>query len=138
MVDQNPFAYFVALHPLPPSLFIQDTMYVFGGSKLPQETITNELWAFNLTNRTWTNLSEDREGEIPMNNSSNSTGTVVDMGSGPLVAMGTTNQMDYLPLAVRGHTAHVVGSKMVVLFGQAKSEQRLVAFVQEYNLGESS
>ncbi len=34
----------------------QDTMYVYGGALLPSEEITNELWALDLTNLTWTLL----------------------------------------------------------------------------------
>ena len=120
---------------------------MFGGSKLPQETITNELWAFNLTNQTWTRLFQDPEGETPaLMNSSSTMNTTVDQNNSSTmnatmepsdnVTMTPANQVSYLPLPVRGHTAHVVGSSMLVLFGQSSREGGHVFFVQEYDLGE--
>ena len=82
-------------------------MYVFGGSLYPSETITSELWRLNLTTFQWTLLFAD-----PANSS-----------------------LTALPLAVRGHTAHVVGSKMVILFGISPGEEEFPAYVQEYDIG---
>ena len=40
------------------------------------------------------------------------------------------------PLPVRGHTAHVVGGKMVVIGGFTDLSFHLLSFVQEYDFGE--
>ncbi len=37
--------------------FLQNIMYVFGGALLPSEELTNELWALDLNNLTWTILT---------------------------------------------------------------------------------
>ena len=73
----------------------------------------SELWRLNLTTFQWTplfNTSED-------NSSAESA-----------VA---------LPAPVREHTAHVVGSKMVVLFGMSPGETLFPSYIQEYDFGES-
>lgn len=88
-------------------------MYVFGGALTPSEVIVSELWQLNLVSLQWTplfNMSEDNSSAEP--------------------ALA-------LPIAVRGHTAHVVGSKMVVLFGISPERVIFPAYVQEYDFGES-
>lgn len=85
-------------------------MYVFGGSLYPSEAISSELWTLDLTSFQWTplfNMSTD------LDNSS-------------------VNPVQ-LPVAVRGHTAHMVGSKMVVLFGFSQGEETFPAYIQEYD-----
>lgn len=89
-------------------------MYVFGGSLLPSEDIVSELWRLNLSTFQWTPLFNISEGEG--NSSAESAVT--------------------LPVAVRGHTAHVVGSKMVVLFGMSPGETIFPSYIQEYDFGE--
>ena len=85
-------------------------MFVFGGSLTPSEEFSNELWQLNLSSLQWS----------------------------PLFSLPNLSSSDSytLPLAVRGHTAHVVGSKMVVLLGFAK-DLTCLTFVQEYNFSES-
>ena len=78
-------------------------MYVFGGTKLATEKLTNELWALDLATTTWALI-----GTKSTNNSSDA----------------------FLPIAVRSHTAHVVGTKMVVLFGLTYVEN---SYVQEFD-----
>lgn len=87
-------------------------MYVLGGSLYPSETILSEFWMLDLTSFKWTPL---------FNVSANP-----DNSSAPT-----------LPIPVRGHTAHVVGSKMVVLFGISSGDELLPAYVQEYDFSES-
>lgn len=82
-------------------------MYVFGGSLYPSETISSELWRLNLTTFQWT----------------------------PLFADSANSSLTALPLAVRGHTAHVLGSKMIILFGISPGEGVFPAYVQEYDIG---
>lgn len=87
----------------------KDTMYVFGGTKVTTEEMTNELWALDLTTMTWalieTNLT---------NNSS----------------------VAFLPFPVRSHTAHVVGSKMLIILGFSSIEDSTVSLVQEFDFSE--
>lgn len=90
-------------------------MYIFGGAVTPSEAIVAELWQLNLTSLQWTPLFN----------------TSTDNSSAESAA--TT-----LPVAVRGHTAHVVGSKMVILFGISPGEEIFPPYVQEYDFGESS
>ena len=46
------------------------------------------------------------------------------------------NDTVLLPVAVRDHTAHVVGNKMVVFFGYAPATNDVIInFVQEYDFG---
>lgn len=81
-------------------------MYVFGGTKVLSEEMTNELWALDLTTMTW--------ALIETNNSSTA----------------------FLPIPVRSHTAHVVGSKMVVMLGMTSLEDSTVSLVQEFDFSE--
>eukprot|EP00731_Ephydatia_muelleri_P020317 Em0013g44a len=85
------------------SVVYNDTMYVFGGTKVLSEEMTNELWALDLTTMTW--------ALIETNNSSTA----------------------FLPIPVRSHTAHVVGSKMVVMLGMTSLEDSTVSLVQEFD-----
>lgn len=88
-------------------------MYIFGGALTPSEAVVSELWQLNLGSLQWTplfNISEDNS---------------------------SAESANMLPVAVRGHTAHVVGSKMVVLFGISPGENIFPAYVQEYDFGES-
>ena len=93
-------------------------MYVFGGSLYPSEVITAELWMLNLTSLEWTPLFN--QSMSPPDNS-------------------TEEEVEELrpPVPVRGHTAHVVGSKMVVLLGLSPGEEEFPVYVQEYDFGES-
>ena len=102
-------------------------MYIFGGSKFPTEEITNELWSLDLMTVTWTNLSPDDNSSV--------NGSSVDGGDVVSMADSTPSRDDYHPIAVRSHTAHVVGSKMVVFFGLSQGELPFVPFVQEYDFG---
>lgn len=96
-------------------------MYVFGGSLYPSEAITAEFWKLNLTSMEWTplfNVSIDNSIEQEFDNSTEAE---------PLSP----------PVPVRGHTAHVVGSKMVVLLGLSHGRENFPVYVQEYDFGES-
>ncbi len=92
-------------------------MYVFGGVLYPSEMITSELWRLHLTSLQWTPLFN--ESVPPMDN--------VTEGVEPLRP----------PVAVRGHTAHVVGGKMVVLLGMSPGEDIFPVYIQEYDFSKS-
>ena len=88
-------------------------MFVFGGTLYPSEVFSSELWMLNFTTSEWTPLFTK-----PVN---------------------STESEDYSlpPVAVRGHTAHVIGSKMVVLFGLSPGEHTFLSYVQEYDFSKS-
>ena len=84
-------------------------MYVYGGSLLPSEEITNELWRFDFRNLNWTDIESCRE--------QNENETVAE----------------YCPIGVKDHSANMVDDRMIILFGYSDGE--LVNFVQEFDLG---
>lgn len=90
-------------------------MYVFGGSLYPSEVMTSELWRLDLTSLKW----------HPLFNQSSPTS---DNSSAPLLQ---------LPVPVRGHTAHVVGGHMLVLFGLSSGAEEFPAYIQRYDFSES-
>ena len=81
-------------------------MFVFGGSLFPSEDFTNELWELDLVLWEWL----------------------------PLFNRTTPTSVISLPVPVRDHTAHVVGSKMVVLYGLSSLSTAFFSLVQEYDL----
>ena len=107
---------------------IQETMYVYGGAKLPSEDVVDELWALDLITHEWTphfNMSEIHvEDNITTLMDEPDVSTVISQPRRSL-----------LPIPVRSHTAHVVDSKMVVLFGLSSSAEFFISYVQEYNFG---
>lgn len=109
-------------------------MYIFGGVLIPDERITDEHWAFHLPTLTWSPLTLHTDNDITYspNNSTTTVGADVD------VAIETTNEdTPTVPIQVRGHTAHVFGSTMVVLFGMTDLENNFINFVQEYDFSEA-
>lgn len=112
-------------------------MHIFGGVLVPEERITNEHWTLHLPTLTWSPLTLDTNDDISTNSSLFNSSDDDDASDN--VSMETTNQNAAgLPLHVRSHTAHVVGMTMVVIFGQTKTDQSFIDFVQEYNFGECS
>lgn len=117
------------------SLFLcmQDTLYVFGGAKWPSEEIVNELWALDIHTRIWTPLFN----LDPLTNKQDNS-TMVD--GDDVISMMSFQPNKYkkniLPLSVRSHTAHLVGSKMIVLFGLSSGTETFISYIQEYDLGE--
>jgi len=111
-----------------------DTLYVFGGAKTPQEEITDELWALDLRTLTWVCLFNGTDMDDLSNNM---TSLNQEGGGGTSISMVTRASQDgddgYLPMPVRSHTAHVVGSRMVVLFGYSSREDIFISYVQEYD-----
>ena len=91
----------------------------------------------------WTCLLNDTStpsNDTTINNSSNATTSLVQGGSSTSVSMATGRAGrsaggDYLPMPVRSHTTHIVGSKMVVLFGYSNREDVFISYVQEYDIG---
>ena len=108
-------------------------MHIFGGVLIPEERITNEHWALHLPSLTWSPLTLHTD-DVITNLSDNSTTVDADAD----VTMETTNQSTTtVPIRVRDHTAHVVGSMMVVLFGMTDSEHKFIYYVQEYDFRKS-
>lgn len=107
-----------------------NSMYVFGGAKIPAEEITSELWVLDLVSLEWTDLSP--VSNTTADNSSDSNATIPGVVSMETLQV-SPQEGDYLPLPVRSHTAHVIGSTMVVLFGLTSDRLNLVGFVQEYD-----
>ena len=113
-------------------------MHVFGGVLIPEERITNEHWALHLPTLTWSplTLSPPPDYDVIDNSTSYSNLTGVADDSGVVVATSNENTVK-LPLGVRSHTAHVVSTVMIVLFGMSDLQPDFFSFVQEYNLGVS-
>ena len=87
-------------------------MYIYGGALLPTEVVTNELWKFNFTTLTWSQIRSTSHG----NESRNETDQVM------------------MSIGVKDHTAHVIGNKMIIIFGYSEVDT-LLNYVQEFNLG---
>ena len=83
-------------------------MYIYGGALLPSEEITNELWRFDFRTLTWTEIESCQSGNESLSS--------------------------YCPLAVKDHSANVVGNKMLIFFGYSPLVA-LINFVQEFDLG---
>lgn len=103
-------------------------MYVFGGAKLQSEEIVNELWALDLQTQVWTPLFNQEALSTDRDND-----TLMEVGDVTSSVSIERNGENFLPLPVRSHTAHVVGSKMVVLFGISSGAETLISYVQEYD-----
>ena len=112
-------------------------MHVFGGVLIPEERITNEHWALHLPTLTWSPLTlhaddYDNDDDVVIE-PDNSTDIDIDTAD---VAMEITNEKTTSgPIRVRGHTAHVIGSTMVVLFGMTDTQRGFIDYIQEYDFG---
>lgn len=105
-------------------------MFVFGGAKLPSEEIVSELWALDLQTQVWTPLFNHQPLSTEHDNA-----TLMEVGDVPPSVSIEPSEQSFLPLPVRSHTAHVVGSKMIVLFGVSSGAETLISYVQEYDFG---
>jgi len=123
----------------------QDIMIVFGGLLVPSETFTDLLWSYNFTSDLWEVVSSSQGNNSISNNFTTSpdismelNDTDYDYASGD--NNNTNNTEDIaawgLPLPVRGHTAHVIGNKMVVIFGLAYTAELFPTAIQQLDLGE--
>ena len=108
-------------------------MYVFGGAKWPSEEIVNELWALNFNTQLWTSLSYFHP--LSLEHDSILTEGDVDIIQNVSKMSFQPNTKTRLPLPVRSHTAHVTGSKMIILFGLSSGTETLISYVQEYDFG---
>ena len=82
-------------------------MYIFGGELISSGVVANELWSFNLTSYQWQLLLPSNSTTFP-----------------------------HLPLAVRDHTAHVVGEQMLIIWGFAGNRGTVnTALIQQYDFG---
>ena len=112
-------------------------MHVFGGVLIPEERITNEHWVLHLPTLTWSplTLSPDPNDDV-IDNSTSYNLTGVDDDNSVVVTTANHNTVK-LPLRVRSHTAHMVSTVMIVLFGMSDLQHEFFSFVQEYDLGMS-
>ena len=117
-------------------------MHVFGGVLIPEEQITSAHWALHLPTLTWLPLTLVSNGNNDViANSTSDNFTAVDVGNhGDVTVTMADDDVDVvqLPLPVRSHTAHMVATTMVVLFGMSDLQHALIYFVQEYDLGMST
>ncbi|CAI8041271.1 Attractin [Geodia barretti] len=109
-------------------------MHVFGGVLIPEERITNEHWVLHLPTLTWSplTLSPDPNDDV-IDNSTSYNLTGVDDDNSVVVTTANHNTVK-LPLRVRSHTAHMVSTVMIVLFGMSDLQHKFFSFVQEYDL----
>ena len=112
-------------------------MHIFGGVIIPEERITNEHWALHLPTLTWSpltlNTHDDDDDNYVITEPDNSTDidlNAVDVSMEIINANSASG-----PIRARGHTAHVIGSTMVVLFGMTDSQHTFIYYVQEYDFG---
>ena len=112
-------------------------MHIFGGVLIPEERITNEHWALHLPTLTWSpltlNTHDDDDDNYVITEPDNSTDidlNAVDVSMEIINANSASG-----PIRARGHTAHVIGSTMVVLFGMTDSQHTFIYYVQEYDFG---
>lgn len=103
-------------------------MYIFGGAKLFSEEIVNELWALDLQTQVWTPLFDHQ----PLN-TEHDNATLMEVGAVTSSVSIESSGESILPLPVRSHTAHVVDSRMIVLFGVSSGAETLISYVQEYD-----
>ena len=90
----------------------QDSLYIYGGV-LNQRKITDEFWAFDMSAHVWAEITQNEQQHVD-----------------PKATTWPTT----MPLAVAGHTAHVVGQKMLVIFGYCPT-WGFTNVVQEYDFG---
>ena len=110
-------------------------MHIFGGVLIPEERITNEHWTLHLPTLTWSPLTlhtynDDDDVVIEPDNS-----TDIDVNAADVAMEITNEKTTRVPIRVRGHTAHVIGSTMVVLFGMTDYQHEFIDYVQEYDFG---
>ena len=118
-------------------------MIVFGGLLVPSETFTDSLWIYNFTSELWevTPAAQGNESlslnfTTTQNVSMEFNDTEFDYASGD---NDTNDTVPWeLPLPVRGHTAHVIGNKMIIFFGLSYAAELFPSDLQQLDLGEHS
>ncbi|XP_065882352.1 attractin-like protein 1 [Dysidea avara] len=113
----------------------EDTMVVFGGLLIPSETFTDLLWTYDFSSGLWELIPTARGNNsfsittvsMEFNNDTEFSGDNDTSDSNDTIPWG-------LPLPVRGHTAHVIGNKMVVFFGLAYAAELFPSAIQELDL----
>ena len=114
-------------------------MVVFGGLLIPSETFTDLLWTYDFSSGLWELIPTARGNNsfsittvsMEFNNDTEFSGDNDTSDSNDTIPWG-------LPLPVRGHTAHVIGNKMVVFFGLAYAAELFPSAIQELDLGKYS
>jgi len=114
-------------------------MIVFGGLLVPSEMFTDSLWTYNFTSGLWEvmptaqgndSLSVNYTTTLNVSMEFNDTDTNGDN-------VTTSDAVPWrLPLPVRGHTAHIIGNKMIVFFGLAYAAELFPSALQQLDLGE--
>ena len=129
-------------------------MIVFGGVLVPSERFTRELWTYYFLDGTWdvttwqpsTNFTDSNFTSSQNASSNNMTIDYdyqdvdnldgYDVSQEEMYNISNSSINDgMLPLPVRGHTAHVIGDKMLVFFGIVRASGSQPSLIQELDLG---
>ena len=117
-------------------------MIVFGGVLVPSERFTTELLTYFFLDNIWevSNSSGDYNDTIPTSSLNTSCDNMSADYDGYDVLMkemcnSSASSDVVLPLPVRGHTAHVIGNKMLVFFGLVRASDSQPGLLQELDLG---
>lgn len=125
----------------------EDTMMVFGGVLVPSERFTAELWTYSFLDGTWsvqnpsTPSATYNETSFTSSQNGSSDNITTDYDNYELDGFDVPEEGDssnngsgLLPLPVRGHTAHVIGDKMLVFFGVVRASESLPSLIQQLDL----
>ena len=122
-------------------------MIVFGGVLVPSERFTAELWTYSFLDGTWDiqNPSTPPANYSSINMTSPYNATTIDNDDIDFLdgydvskedMVNSSNGTELLPLPVRGHTAHVIGDKMLVFFGVVRASNSQPSLIQQLDLSE--
>ena len=132
-------------------------MIIFGGVLVPLEHFTTDLWTYNFLDGKW-DVETWRPPTPPTNytntnftssqNASSNNMTIdydyqdidnldgYDVSQEEMYNSSNNSISDgMLPLPVRGHTAHIIGDKMLVFFGIVRASDSQPSLIQELDLG---
>ena len=116
---------------------------IFGGVLVPSEHFSAELWTYNFSGGNWDittwHLPADYTSDVDDDNATQSqnasgNGTTTDHDS-QIDKLEEMYNNSMLPFATRGHTAHIIGTKMLVFFGIIHASESQPSLTQELNLG---
>jgi len=121
-------------------LQFQDTMIVFGGLLVPSETFTDLLWTYNFTSGLWEVMPTAQGNDSLSLNFTTTQNVSMEFNDTEFDYANDTNDTVpwELPLPVRGHTAHIIGNKMIIFFGLAYAADLFPSALQQLDLGEHS
>ena len=129
-------------------------MIIFGGVLVPSERFTTELWTYYFLDGTWDvttwqpSINYTYSNFTSPQNASSNNMTIdydyqdvdnldgYDVSQEDMYNISNNSISDgMLPLPVRGHTAHVIGDKMLVFFGIIRASNSQLSLIQELDLG---